>query len=396
MHGGDKAPRGGDRALVWFAVLALAGHLILEPSGSAEQTMDSKIDELFSPLVDANSPGAAVLVKKDGKILFEKGYGVRDLRSHAKIDGQTNFRLASFTKQFTAMAVMLLVHDGKLRYDTPLPDIFPEFSAYGKSITVRHLLNHTSGLPDYEELMEEVEKAKGPVWSVQNQIQDTEVLSLLENQAAGKFVPGTSWAYSNSGYVVLGLIVAKVSGMPYGEFLQKRIFTPAGMHHSVVFQKGINEVAERAMGHSKEDGKFVETDQSATSATLGDGGVYSNLEDLAKWDEALQKHTLLSEKEMAPALVPAKLADGSEPHWPAEPDGDNLAPGKPVSYGFGWFLDPYNGHARNYHDGGTRGFRTTIQRFVDDHWTIIVLSNRTDLNPDELSLKIADLNLNSH
>src|SRR5208282_1237646 len=109
------------------------------------------------------------------------------------------------------------------------------------------------------------------------------------------------------------------------------------------------------------------------------------------WDDGLRKHTLLSEKEMQPALTPAKLADGSATYWPSDPNATGPAELRPVSYGFGWFLDPYNGHARNYHDGGTRGFRTTIQRFVDDHMTIIVLSNRTDLNPNELSLKIADI-----
>ena len=124
-----------------------------------------------------------MLVSKDGKTVFEKGYGVRDLRTKTAIDAQTNFRLASFTKQFTAMAVMLLVHDGKLRYDEPLSEIFPEFPAYGKTITVRNLLNHTGGLPDYEDLMDAVEKTKGQIWSPEKQIHDAEVLQLLEKES---------------------------------------------------------------------------------------------------------------------------------------------------------------------------------------------------------------------
>lgn len=336
-----------------------------------------------------DAPGLAALVKDHGRILFEKGYGVRESSARAKIDPQTNFRLASFTKQFTAMAVMLLVQDRKLHYDDRLPAIFPDFPAYGKAITVRHLLTHTSGLPDYETLMEQEEKAKGPIWSAQHQIQDNEVLSLLEKQSAGKFAPGTSWAYSNSGYVVLGLIIAKVSGMPYREYLQRNIFAPLGMNHSVVYQKGINEVDRRAFGHSKEKDAFVQTDQSSTSATLGDGGIYSNVVDLAKWDEALQKHTLLSEEEMAPALSPVMLADGAQPHWPKDADSDNLAPGKPVAYGYGWFLDPYEGHPRMWHSGSTMGFRTVIQRLPSDGLTIVILSNRTDLDAKALSEKIA-------
>jgi CubicO group peptidase (beta-lactamase class C family) len=373
--------------------------ILLRAAGieAARQPLDNslavQVDAIFSGLIQSNAPGAAVLVVKDGKPLFEKGYGVRDLRAHAKIGPQTNFRLASSTKQFTAMAIMLLVHDGKLHYDNRLTDIFLDFPAYGKSITIRHLLNHTSGLPDYEGLMEKEEKAKGPIWSVHHQIQDAEVLSLLEKQSSGKFAPGTSWAYSNSGYVVLGLIVAKVSGMPYRDFLQKRIFAPSGMNHSVVYQKGINDITERAFGHSKENSAFVETDQTSTSATLGDGGVYSNLEDLAKWDEALEKHTLLSEKEMAPALTPVRLADRSETHWPAQPDDNNATPGKPVAYGFGWYLDPYNGRTRMWHTGGTMGFRTVIERFTAEQLTIVILSNRTDLVPKTLAERIADMTL---
>lgn len=364
-------------------------------AGLGEQTspasVDKKLDELLSAVTSPDAPGLAALVRQNGKTVFERGYGVGDLRSGVRLDARTNFRLASFTKQFTAMAIMLLVHDGKLRYDESLTEVFPDFPDYGKTITVRNLLNHVSGLPDYEELMEAAEKASGSMWSPEKQIQDDEVLKLLETDQSGKFAPGTSWSYSNSGYVVLGLVVAKTSGKTYGEFLHERIFAPLKMNHTIVYQKGKNEVANRAFGHSKENDLFKETDQSSTSATLGDGGIYSNLEDLAKWDDALRNHTLLSEKEMRPALTPVKLNDGSEPHWPTQPNGDNLHPGKPVSYGFGWFLDPYNGHARMWHTGSTMGFRTVIERFLGENLTIIILSNRTDLDPEKLSLQAADL-----
>ncbi len=218
---------------------------------SPAKELCKQMDSSFSGIASTDTPGLAVLVKKDGKIIFEKGYGVRDLRAKTAIDAQTNFRLASFTKQFTAMAVMLLVHDGKLRYDRPLTEIFSEFPAYGKTITVGNLLNHTGGLPDYEDLMDAVEKTKGPIWSVEKQIHDAEVLQLLEKESYGKFASGTKWEYSNSGYVVLGLIVAKVSGISFGEFLHDRIFTPLKMDHTLVFEKGKNQVANRAFGHSK-------------------------------------------------------------------------------------------------------------------------------------------------
>lgn len=381
--------------LCFMLVLLAAGMPSPSQAQSPESSREKKIDAIFSSMTSPDAPGLAVLVHQNGKTVFERGYGLRDLRTKSRIDAHTNFRLASFTKQFTAMAIMLLVRDGKLRYDQTVTEIFPDFPGYGKSITVRNLLNHVSGLPDYEDLMEAAEKANGPLWSPEKQIQDAEVLELLKKEKNGKFAPGTSWSYSNSGYVVLGLIVAKASGKPYGEFLRERIFAPLKMNHTIVFQKGKNEVLNRAFGHSKENDALKDTDQSSTSATLGDGGIYSNLEDLAKWDDALRNHTLLSKKEMQPALTPVKLNDGSEPHWPTEQNDDNLHPGKPVSYGFGWFLEPYEGHPRMWHTGSTMGFRTVIERLLGENLTIIILANRTDLDPEKLSLQVADLVLPS-
>ncbi|HKB92119.1 MAG TPA: serine hydrolase domain-containing protein [Opitutaceae bacterium] len=374
------------------AILVVLSVAAVEGRGQEHERTKSAIDAVFNGLVQPHDPGIAVLIRQGEKDSFQETYGIRDLRSKAKIDAHTNFRLASFTKQFTAMAVMLLVHDGKLRYDQTLTGIFPDFPAYGKAINIRNLLNHTSGLPDYEDLMNAVEKAKGPVWTPEKQIQDAEVLELLQKEKNGKFAPGTSWSYSNSGYVMLGLIVAKASRKSYGDFLHERIFAPLKMNHTIVFQKGKNEITNRAFGHSKENDTFKKTDQSSTSATLGDGGIYSNLEDLAKWDDALRNHTVLGEKEFQPGLTPVKLSDGSEPHWPAEPNDDNLHPGKPVSYGFGWFLDPYQGHSRMWHTGSTMGFRTVIERLNETGGlTVIILCNRSDLEPEKLALQVADI-----
>ncbi len=386
------------RRILW--VTAVAAFLALSCSPRLRSQYREPVqrveDSVLAGLVKPDEPGFAVLMRYGGRNAYTRVEGVRDLQSKAKIDARTNFRLASFTKQFTAMAIMLLVHDGRLRYDQSLAELFPDFPAYGKSITVRNLLNHTSGLPDYEDLMVAVEKRKGPLWSPERQIQDEEVLKLLKQEEHGKFAPGTSWSYSNSGYVVLGIIVARASGKSYREFLQQRIFAPLKMNHTLVYQKGKNKASNRAFGHTKESGLLKETDQSSTSATLGDGGIYSNLEDLAKWDDALRNHTLMSEKDFQPALAPVKLNDRSEPHWPKEPSDDNLHPGKPVSYGFGWFLDPYQGRQRMWHTGSTMGFRTVIQRFTDgDGLSVIILCNRTDLEPEKLALQVADLFLSS-
>ena len=380
-------------ATLLFGIFSLSA----TPSPAAQlprENVEKKLNAMFSGITSANEPGLAVLVQKDGKAIFEQGYGARDLRTNPPIDAQTNFRLASLTKQFTAMAVMLLVHDGKLSYDETLAEIFSEFPQYGRAITIRNLLNHTSGLPDYEDLMDTEEKSKGRnVWSPEHQIRDAEVLQLLEKATRGKFAPGTKWEYSNSGYVLLGLIVSKVSGEPFADVLRERIFSPLKMEHTLVFAKGENEIPNRAYGHSKRSGVFIETDQSSTSATQGDGGIYSNLDDLSKWDDALRRHTLLSEKEYQAALTPAKLPRGA-PTKLAE-DAPESMRGLAISYGFGWFLNPHGPHPLMWHYGETLGFETAIQRYTRDNLTIIILCNRTDLDPNSLALKAADLFFNS-
>lgn len=365
-----------------FVALLAALALCFCVAASA-QVSAGQIDAVFASLKSGNAPGAAVLVVHNGKAVFRRGYGVADLRTLAPIGAQTNVRLASFTKQFTAACIMLLARDGKLRYDDHLTDFFPEFPAYGKSITVRNLLNHTSGLPDYEELLMKQYPDTPP--EKIPQILDAGVLKLLEQQSSGKFTPGSQWEYSNSGYAVLAMIVEKVSGKNFGHFLQERIFTPLQMKNTLAYEKGKNDVPHRAYGHSKEKDGWRQTDQSPTSAVLGDGGIYSSLDDLEKWDRALREHTLLSAAEMQPALTPVQAAGG-----PAK-----FPEGRAVSYGFGWFLDPYRGHKRMSHDGETIGFRTTIQRFPDDQLTIIVLANRVDVDPEELALKVANLYLGS-
>jgi len=364
--------------LVIMAALVCAANPIAAQVSTA-LVSPAQIDAIFSSLKSSDAPGAAVLVVRNGKAVFRRGYGVTDLRTMHPIDAGTNFRLASFTKQFTAACIMLLARDGKLHYDDHLTDFFPEFPAYGKTITLRNLLNHTSGLEDYEELMMK-EHPNTPPEKVP-QIHDTEVLKLLEQQTATKFAPGSRWEYSNSGYAVLAMIVEKVSGKPFGQFLQERIFTPLKMTNTLAYEKGKNEVAHRAYGHTKTDNRWQETDQSPTSAVLGDGGIYSSIDDLEKWDRALRLHTLLTADEMKPALTPVQPTDGLA----------MFDDGKPTHYGFGWFLSPYHDHKRMSHDGSTIGFLTTIQRFPYDRLTIIVLANRVDTSPDQLALKVADL-----
>lgn len=341
----------------------------------------AQIDKIFSTITSKRGPGLAVVVRRNGRTDFKREYGMRDLRSERPIKADTNFRLASMSKAFTAMAVMLLVHDGRLHYEDRVTDILPGFPAYGNAITIRNLLNHTSGLPSYEK---EITK-KYPNLPPQEipQMRDLGVLRMMEEESKTQFVPGTQWEYSNTGYVILGMIVETVSGIRFGDFLQKRIFMPLNMSGTVAYENGRNEVRNRAYGYTKNADAWMETDQSPTSATIGDGGIYSSINDLIKWDDALRLNSLLSQSDIRPAITPVLL-----PNPDRLPDGPD---GQPLAYGFGWVMGDYRGHHDMSHRGGTAGFHTYIERFLDDNLTIIVLCNRTDLQPRDLAHKIADL-----
>ena len=350
---------------------------------SLAQVKAEQVDAIFRPLTNDQTPGFSVGVIEHGKLVFARGYGLANLEKRTPITPDTDFRLASVTKQFTAMSIMLLVHDGKLRYDDTLTKIFPEFPAYGKEITVRQLLTHTSGLKDYGDIYEKQFGENTPTGQVP-QILDKGVLQILEQQSATEFPPGSKWEYSNSGYATLAMIVEKASGKSFGEFLHDRIFKPLHMNKTVAFEKGKNEVPNRAFGYrrNKETGQFMFADQSPTSAVLGDGGIYTSVQEMEKWDKALRTNRLLSEAEMREAYTPMQV-----------PGGDNLPGQKPSKYGFGWFLDPYKEHERQWHSGSTSGFLTSFQRFPKDELSVIVLSNRVDIDPSELALKVADLYL---
>lgn len=365
------------------SILLVPGLFLSSKSfAQSERVTPDQIDAIFRPLVAESTPGFAVGVFREGRIVFARGYGLANLEQRTPISPKTDFRLASLSKQFTATAIMLLVHDGKLGYDDTLTKVLPEFPAYGRKITVRQLLNHTSGLQDYEEVYEK--ETAGQSSENIAQLKDKDVLRIEEAQDSTLFVPGSKWQYSNAGYALLAMIVERVSGKPFVVFLKERIFQPLGMDSTLAFEKGTNEVPNRAFGYRKDasSGLWRFSDQSPTSAVLGDGGIYTSLEDLAKWDDALSHYRLLSEAEMKPAWTPVDVAGGVQ-----APDGAVSA------YGFGWYLDPYKGHRRMWHYGETIGFLNSIQRLPDDKLTVVVLSNRVDIDPGELSKRVLDLYL---
>lgn len=338
------------------------------PASDADDRL-TMIDNLFHEYNQPNVPGATVMVIRNGKVLLAKSYGLVDVEAKISSAPDSNYRLASVTKQFTAMAIMRLADAGKLSFDDPITKFFPEFPEYGRSITVRHLLNHTSGLMDYEDLI-----PKGTTLPVV----DINALRLLQAQDKTYFAPGTQFRYSNTGFAFLALIVERVSGQTFAAFLKKNIFQPLHMNHTLAYEPGISTVAQRAFGYSPEKkGGFARTDQSLTSAVLGDGGIYSSVNDLYQWDQALYTTKLVSRKTLRAAFTPGK----STRH-----DRD-------VQYGFGWYLSEYRGLKNIWHSGNTIGFSTRIERFPERKFTVIILTNRNDARLAEIPRQIADLYL---
>lgn len=384
--------RGGSIANLGIALLLLISFATVAIPSHAADNRSQQIDGIFSSFNTNDTPGAAVMVLDHDRVVFQRGYGLADLKTRARITPLTNFRLASVTKQFTATAILLLVHDGKLKLDENLTRIFPDFPPYGRKITVRNLLNHTSGLLDYEDLLDKQYPNTPP--DKIPQIRDAGVLKLMEQQTTTQFEPGSRWQYSNSGYAVLAMIAERVSGKPFEDFLRERIFLPLHMRRTIAYVKGKNEVPDRAYGYTKstQTGQWEMTDQSPTSAVLGDGGVYSSLRDLSHWLRAIEHHRLLPASELEQAYTPVKLPPGEKVSLPE--DSKSISP--PQGYGFGWFLGKYKGHRQIWHYGSTVGFRTAVQRFPDDHLAVVVLCNSSDANPEALSLQIADLYLKAN
>ena len=338
--------------------------LLIVPTACAtngyNHTMNDEVDALMKKY-DGQVPGASLLVVKNGTPVVRRSWGMSDLENHLSATPETNYRLASVTKQFTAAAILLLREDKKLSLDDRLRTWFPSLPKALDSVTIQHLLTHTSGIIDYEDLM-----PKGTT----TQVHDADVLRLLESADSTYFTPGSKYQYSNSGYSLLALIVQRASGKSFATFLHDRIFAPLGMNNTVAYENGISTVANRAYGYTMKNGAWTKRDQSTTSAVLGDGGIYSSIDDMAKWDAALYDSRLLSDESRKLAFTPHTDTD--------RPD---------VKYGFGWRI---TGETL-WHSGETSGFRNVIVRYPSKRLTVVMLTNRDDPPPYETALAIAKI-----
>jgi len=322
------------------------------------------IDELFKDY-RGEVPGASVLVIKNGKKVFEKSFGFANLEKNIAVTPQTNFRLASVTKQFTAMCILQLIENEKIKLETNLKKIFEDFPEYGKNITIKHLLQHTSGLIDYEDLIPD---------SATIQVLDNDVLEMMKQLDSTYYEPGSQYKYSNSAYAVLVKIIEKYSDTTFAQYLEKNIFNPVGMENTIAFESGISTVKYRAMGYKNVSGEYIFKDQSITSAVLGDGGIYSSISDLYKWDQALYTNNLISTKTLNLAFSNGILNNGEL-----------------IDYGFGWRLQDFEGEKCIYHTGSTSGFRNVLFRVPNKKLTVIILTNRAEPDIREIAEKIAGL-----
>ena len=322
--------------------------------------VDVEVDRLMARYA-GDGPGASLLVVQDGVEIIRRGYGLADLEEGVEAGPSTHYRLASVSKQFTAAAVLLLANDGKLNLDDPARAWLPSLPSAARDITLRHLLTHTSGLIDYEDVMPEMDEGA--------QLRDADVLRILASQDRLYFAPGASYRYSNSGYALLALVVERASGRSFPDFLRERIFEPLGME-AVAYVRGGPEPMHRAYGYSEVDGRWERTDQSSTSAVLGDGGIYGSIDDLAKWDAALYDDRLLDDASRRLAFAAATPTD--QPH---------------VAYGYGWRI---TGDTL-WHSGETIGFRNVIVRWPQQRLTVVILSNRNAPEPYATALAVGAL-----
>lgn len=335
--------------------------LLFVTSLSAYCQQNNDIDQLFRQY-SGNVPGASLAIIENGEISYLQSYGMANLEQAAPVTANTDFRLASITKQFTATAILLLQQQDKLQLDWTLDKIFTDFPAYGQKITIRHLLQHTSGLWDYEDFVEDIDP------DTTTQIRDKEVLAITKQQPKTYFEPGAQFRYSNTGYALLALIVEKYSKQAFAEFLQDQIFAPLGMNHTLAHIKNINTVPNRAFGYDIEQGLWIRKDQSSTSAVLGDGGIYSNVQDLYLWDQALYTGKILPKEILAASFTPGQLNDGSQ-----------------TRYGYGWHLKKTaDGQQVIFHTGSSTSFRNIFYRIPQSSISVIILTNRNQ--PEEMQM----------
>ncbi len=347
----------------------LAAVVFLSLSLAQAENPTKQVDDLFQKMDTTTLPGCALSVMKDGKIVYERGYGMADLDHNIPITPATVFHVASMSKQFTAASIVLLAQEGKLSLDDPVRKYIPELPDFGTPVTIRQLIHHVSGLRDQWDLL----GLAGWRYSL-DLITDDDVLSLISRQRGLNFPPGSRYMYSNTGYTLLAQIVKRVSGQSLREFTTSHIFEPLGMKNTHFRDDHAEIVKNIADGYSPARDSF---ELSVTNFdTVGATSLMTTVEDLALWDE-----NFYNPKVGGPALIQQLLERGK------------LNNGQQLDYAFGLVVAPYRGLATVGHGGADAGYRSDIVRFPDQHFGVACLCNLARANPSDLTRKVAEIYL---
>lgn len=306
-------------------------------------------------------PGVALTVISHGKAVKTAEYGQADLELRAPVTPQTVFEIGSITKQFTAAGILLLVQDGKLSVDEKINRYLPKAPETWKDITIRHLLTHTSGLKSYTGL---------DGFELRRHLTQAQFIAAIAVQPL-EFQPGDSWKYCNTGFNLLGFIIESVSKQSYWDFMYERVFRPLGMN-STTNRLPALIIPNRASGYEQTNHILINRDHDLTDV-FSAGALVSTVGDLVKWNSALDGDALFTPSTKAEMWTPTKLNNG-----------------KPTHYGFGWFIDTFNGRKNIGHSGSTSGFSASIQRFPDDELAVIVLTNTDEQIASTLARKVAE------
>ena len=353
-------------------VALISGPVLLIPSATRAQNLapdlTKQVDHVFAKWDRTDSPGCALGVYRDGKVIYKRGYGMEDLNEDVRITPATIFHVASMSKQFTAAAIVLLAQQGKLSLDDDVRKYIPELPDFGSTITIRHLVHHTSGLRDQWSLLE----LAGWRYS-KDLITDEDVMSLMTRQKELNFKPGDRHVYCNTGYTLMGLIVKRVSGLSLREFTTKNIFQPLGMTHTHFRDDHAEILKHDAVGYEQEPGKPFEI--SITNFdTVGATSLHTTVEDLQLWDENFYHPKIGGEAFVRQMLERGKLNSGEQ-----------------LDYAFGLVLGKYKGLSTVDHGGADAGYRSDMTRFPDQHFSVSVLCNSAETDPSLLARQVADV-----
>ncbi len=353
-------------------IVVLTFSILLTQCGALPQEqLNARVDDLFSEWSTSTSPGAVLAVIQEGKIVYERAYGMADLERDVPLSVKSVFDIASTSKQFVAFSVLLLEEDEKLSLDDDIRRYIPVMPEYSRPVTIRHLIHHTSGIRDYMDLMELAGM------SHENTYDPSEIVGLVARQKALNFDPGEEFSYSNSGYLLLAEIVEEVSGQTLGDFAKARIFEPLEMDRSQFYDDFTRIVKNRALSYSRRDNGEYASVQYIFDV-IGDTGLLTTVEDLFLWDQNFYANKLGGggQKLIERMLTRGRLNNGEE-----------------LDYAFGLELEEYRGLQVVKHSGSAAGYRSQILRFPDQRFTVIILSNLAEFSPTKIAERVADLYL---